>query len=335
MGMKKLDFLAIGDVVVDAFIELQDARVTCDVNHEHCTICMKFADKIPYKDVTVIPAVGNSPNAAVSAARLGLASGLVAAVGDDQNGKDCLAALTGNGVVTDLVKTQSGVKTNYHYVLSYEAERTILIKHEPFTYDFAASMAGAEAPTWVYLSSVAENTLAYHEQIADYLEAHPETKLAFQPGTFQMKLGAEKLARLYKRCEIFFCNLEEAQRILSSKEEDKKVLIQKLHDLGPKIVCMTDGPNGAYAFDGADFWMIPMYPDPKPPVERTGAGDAFSSTVTTALALGKPLAEALTWGPINSMNVVQHIGAQKGLLSRAELEALLTNAPEDYKVKKI
>ena len=333
--MKKIDFLAIGDIVIDAFIELEDAEVNCDINKENCKICMNFADKIPYKDVVVVKAVGNGPNAAVSATRLGLSTQILTHVGNDQNGKECIETLEENGVGTDAVTTEDNKKTNYHYVLSYVADRTILIKHEAFTYDFPSDIKKAGTPAWVYLTSLANNTESYHEGIADYLEANPEIKLAFQPGTFQMKLGKEKLARLYKRAEIFFCNKEEAQRILGIKEEDVKVLMQKLHDLGPKIICLTDGPNGAYAYDGTDAWFMPAYPDPKPPVERTGAGDAFASTVTTALALGKPLSEALTWGPINSMNVVQHIGAQKGLLSREELESLLAKAPEDYKVKKI
>ena len=51
--MKRTDFLAIGDIVIDAFIELENVEVHCDINNENCTICMKFADKIPYKDVTV------------------------------------------------------------------------------------------------------------------------------------------------------------------------------------------------------------------------------------------------------------------------------------------
>ena len=108
-----------------------------------------------------------------------------------------------------------------------------------------------------------------------------------------------------------------------------------IHELGPKMVCVTDGPNGAYGFDGTNAYFLPMYPDPKPPVERTGAGDAFSSTVTAALSMGKSLEEALTWGPINSMNVVQHVGAQAGLLSKDEILEHLKNAPEDYKVNKI
>ncbi|HEY4497154.1 MAG TPA: PfkB family carbohydrate kinase, partial [Candidatus Paceibacterota bacterium] len=77
------------------------------------------------------------------------------------------------------------------------------------------------------------------------------------------------------------------------------------------------------------------YPDPKPPFERTGAGDAFTSTVVSALALGHDIRTALMWGPINSMSVVQHVGAQAGLLTRPELEAWLSKAPEDYVPKVI
>jgi len=75
------------------------------------------------------------------------------------------------------------------------------------------------------------------------------------------------------------------------------------------------------------------YPDPKPPYERTGAGDAFSSTFVTALALGKDVRTALRWAPINSMSVVQQVGARAGLLTVAELEKYLASAPADYQPK--
>ncbi len=106
--------------------------------------------------------------------------------------------------------------------------------------------------------------------------------------------------------------------------------------LGPKIVVLTDGKKGAYYRDeSGSLWFMPPYPDPKPPYERTGAGDAFSSTFTAALALGMSLEEAVRWGPINSMSVVQYVGAQEGLLSRVKLEEYLKSAPEDYKPRKI
>ena len=75
-------------------------------------------------------------------------------------------------------------------------------------------------------------------------------------------------------------------------------------------------------------WFMPVYPHD--PFERTGAGDAFASTVSAALLLGKSLEESLKWGPINSMSVVQFVGAQKGLLSESSLEQYLANAPAGY-----
>ncbi len=127
-------------------------------------------------------------------------------------------------------------------------------------------------------------------------------------------------------------NKEESERILGLPETGGEIkdLLQKTHALGPQVVIITNGREGAYSFDGTEMLRIPMYPDDRAPKERTGAGDAFASTVTAALALGRPLKEALLWGPINSMSVVQEIGAQKGLLSRKALENYLSNAPASY-----
>ena len=330
----KLDFLAIGDITTDAFIRLKEASVSCDIDKVNCTLSMRFADKIPYESVDIVRAVGNSPNAAVSAARLGLSSGLVTDIGDDENGKECVDVLKKEKVDTDYVSTHAGAKTNYHYVLLYEAERTILVKHEEYPYKFPP----VEPPSkWVYLSSLGGNSEQYHYELTAYLEKHPEIQLSFQPGTFQIKLGKEKLAKLYERSSLFFCNVEEAQRILDTKETDIKTLLTGMHALGPKIVCITDGPKGAYAYDGHmnEYWFMPIYPDPKPPVSRTGAGDAFASTFTVAIILGKSVREALTWAPINSAYVVQEIGAQKGLLTRDALLKYLETAPADYVPRKM
>lgn len=333
MNNTKIEFLAIGDILSDAFIKLKNAHVHSGIDTAGAELCVTFGDKIPYESVEVVTGVGNSPNAAVSAARLGLNSAILTNIGSDKNGEDCLKSLKENGVITDYVVTHEGKETNYHYVLWFGVERTILVKHTEFDFKFP-NLEGVEV-SWIYLSSLAENSLPYHMEIAEYLKSHPETKLAFQPGTFQMKLGIEKLKDIYAHTEVFFCNVEEAERILNIQSKDIPTLMKGLHDLGPKIVCISDGPNGAYASDGTNIWSIPMYPDTAPAIDRTGAGDAFSSTFTTALGLGKTIPEALAWGPINSMSVVQKVGAQAGLLTREKLEELLTNAPESYKVTKI
>ncbi len=327
-----MDFIAIGDTAVDEFIKLKEARVNCDINNQDCTISMKWGDKIPYEFSVLVPGVGNAANAAVAAARLGLSSGFVSNVGNDRYGEETLAAFKKEGVDTTYIAVNDGMPTNHHYVLWYEAERTILIRHEAYPYVIPKKFV---PPRWIYLSSAGERSEAFHGELAAWLVAHPETKLAFQPGTFQMSMGKEKLAPLYAATELVACNKEEAERILGIGETNIKELLEKMRALGPKIALITDGPNGAYAFDGTEMLKITMYPDQKPPVDRTGAGDATTSTVVVALAQGLPLREALLWGPVNSMSVVQEIGAQKGLLTREKLEEYLKNAPADYRVESL
>jgi ribokinase len=327
------DFIAIGDTVTDAFIRLQEASVHCNISKEDCEICMKFADKIPYEDVWVVPAVGNAANAANCAARLGLKAAMVTNVGADAQGQEAIAAFEAEKVSKEFIKAHQGIKTNYHYVLWYEDDRTILIKHEKYPY----ALPDIGTPKWVYFSSVSIDAFPqFHNALAGHLEAHPDIKLAFSPGKWEIKLGKEKLARLYTRADAFFCNKEEAEKILCLNDgEDMKVLLRGIRALGPKIVVITDGPRGAYAHESDNFWQMPIYPDPKPPYERTGAGDAFSSTFAVALALGLPVTDALRWAPVNSMSVVQQVGARAGLLSREKLEEWLAKAPADYQPKQI
>ena len=333
-GAQQLDFVGIGDTVVDAFIRLKpdQAHAVCKIDNSSCEICMPFGAKVPFDFVKVCYAVGNSANACVSASRLGLKSALITNLGKDDDGAKCLASLKNDGVGTQYIKEYDGIKTNYHYVLWYNSERTILIKHADFPYTLPLGDVG---PKWLYLSSLNEKSLEFHHEIATYLAAHPETKLSFQPGGFQIKLGVEALRDLYAHTEVFFCNVEEARLILKDNTSEPKDLAKKIAAFGPKIVVITDGPKGAYVYDGSDAWYMPIYPDPIPPYERTGAGDSFASAFISALALGKTPSEAITWAPINSMSVVQKVGAQEGLLTRDALEKLLAEAHADYKAVKL
>lgn len=329
---KDFDFVAIGDITSDAFIRLKDAKVNCNTDGKKCELALRFGDKVPYEFVEEVRAVGNAANAAVSASRLGLDTALVTNVGDDHNGAECIATLRQNKVGTDFVTTNKDKETNYHYVLWFEEDRTILIKHQQYEYKFP----DIGVPKWIYLSSLGENTLGYHKELIEYLHKNPDVKVAFQPGTFQMKMGVENLKELYGRTDIFFCNAEEARRILGWENEmDIKNLLKGMRDVGPNVAVITDGPNGAYAYDGYEGFFMRTYPDPKAPYERTGAGDAFASTFTSAIALGKSLFDAFLWAPVNSMSVVQQVGAQKGLLSQEEILKWLAQAPSDYRPQKI
>ncbi|HEX7632870.1 MAG TPA: carbohydrate kinase family protein [Candidatus Saccharimonadales bacterium] len=330
MASDQPDVISIGDIVTDAFIKLFDDKAVTYENDQGKWLSMPFGTKLPYDHVEVIEAVGNASNAAVAFAKLGLDSAFVTNVGADPHGRDMIKALDKRDVDTRFVRINRGKKSNYHYVLWYKDERTILIRHEEYDYHWP-HLTPSETPKWVYFSSISEHALEYHDQVADWLHENPDVKLAFQPGTFQMAAGVHRLHKLYKRTEVLILNREEAALVGGGNREDVHDLINKLHELGPKIVVVTDGPNGAYASDSQTRLQMPLYPDPAPPVDRTGAGDSFASTFVAAIIKGNTIEGALQWAPINSMSVVQKVGAQAGLLTEKELEEFLRHAPEGYK----
>ena len=244
----KYDLVCIGDCTTDAFITLHEASVRCDLKHEHCTLCMPFGDKIPYDSLIIVPGVGNSANVAVGASRLGLATAFLTAVGGDYYGQEIRNVFRKEGIDTKFVKVNERKPTNYHFVLNFKAERTILIKHNDYEYDSPGDLD--RKTDWIYFSSIGEHTLSFHKKVAEYLKKHPEVKMGFNPGTFQLKFGPQKLKAIYRLTHVLFVNREEAELVTGKRKSDIVPLFKGLHALGPKIVVITDGPKGAYASDG-------------------------------------------------------------------------------------
>lgn len=330
--MEQPYILAIGDIFTDAFITLGDETAKIIKEGDTEWLAVPFGRKPPYEKVDIVKSVGPSPNVAVSIARLGYRAGLMAWVGGDATGTEALDHLKGENVNIEPMVVEEDKATSYWYVLCYKADRTMLVKSEKYRYEWRDP---ATKPNWIYLAYLGEDSWPLHEGLLDYLNRNPEVKFALQPGTFQFKWGAEKMAGLYRRSNIVLMNREEAMDVTGLPYDSVKNLANGLHELGPEIAVITDGPNGSYASKDGKVLTIPNYPDPQPPLERTGAGDAFSSTFVAAIAAGESLETALAWSPINSMNVVQHIGAQRGLLGKEDLQKYLAEAPEWYKVKEI
>jgi sugar/nucleoside kinase (ribokinase family) len=323
--------LCIGDIFTDAFIKLSEDVAHVDVAGDGMKwLNIPFGGRPPYEEVEIVESVGPAPNAAVSAARLGVATQLMSWLGDDKAGVDSLKHLAAEGVGTKLVVQKKHAKSNYYYVLRLGAERTILTKDEAYDYTWHQP---STVPDWVYLASISGESWPLHKALAGYLEDNPTIRFVLQPGTFHFEWGAKKMSALYRRAELVILNREEAVMVTGKHIDKLRDLANGIHELGAKKVVITDGPNGSYASYEGKLVSMPNYPDPAPPYDRTGAGDAFASTIVAALALGESMETALLWAPINSMSVVQKLGAQAGLLNRHQVEQLLESAPVEYEVK--
>ena len=328
--MAKYDLVSIGDTTIDAFVVLHEATVSCNIDHSACQICMTYADKIPYESLTMLPA-GNSTNNAVGSARLGLKNAFISAVGDDDNGNKIINELKEEGIDTQYIKKNRQSDTNFHVVLVFKGERTILIKHNKFSYNLPAKLD----TKWIYFSSMGAGTEQFHRDFGKFLERNKQIKVSFNPGTFQMRMGAKKIASIYKNTEVLFLNREEAALVTQQKTRDIRKLMKGMHKLGPPIAVITDGREGSYASDGSKIWYLPEFPGPR--IEATGAGDAYGTAFTAARFYGKSVEEAMAWGTINGGNVVLHIGPHKGLQTKKQMETYMKKypkfRPKEYKGK--
>lgn len=326
--MTKFDLISIGDNATDAFIRLQEAELNCQINKPECQICMKFASKIPYESVAEIPAGGNSANVVLGTTKLGLKTSYLSQVGGDRHGQNCLAKLQSAGVNTDLMTVFPDQISNYNYVLWYQDDRTILVNHQNYPKIWPSNL---ETPSWIFLSSINDEDLSFHQTINDWLRRNNDVKLAFSPGTIQLKAGAKKLREIYEHTELFFSNYQEAERIIESREENPRQLAEKIRNLGPKIIVITDGEKGSYCLDQENnLWFMPA--SSSQAYERTGAGDAFASAFLSAIFYKQDIPTALAWATTNAGSVVTKIGPHEGLLNKEQLEKKVAKDTPEAKI---
>lgn len=312
------DVIAIGDTTQDIFLGMNEAAVQCDLDGRNCRICFDYAEKIPVATKTDIPAVGNAANHAIGGARLGLKTALYTIVGDDSQGHKAIDVLKEEGVSTDYVTLDLEHGTNLSVVINYRGERTIFVYHEPRNYH----LPELEISQWLYLTSASgDGVKILHKQVLTSIRQDHGVQLAFNPGTYQMKLGLEALRPLLAHTTILFLNREEAMRVLGLSSPDIKPLVQAFHTIGVKIMVITDGPKGAYASDGTTIYYQNIFRGPV--VERTGCGDAFGSGFLAAIIKKKDIPEAMSWGSANSTSVLQYIGAREGLLREDSITKLI------------
>jgi hydroxymethylpyrimidine/phosphomethylpyrimidine kinase len=138
------------------------------------------------------------------------------------------------------------------------------------------------------------------ETVAGYLDEHP-VPLVVDP-VMVASSGAKLLeddavetlvGRLFPLATVVTPNLVEAQALTGLETGDRRVLAERLVELGAPAVLVTGGHGESaidHLFDGEEHLEIPV---PRYQVAAThGAGCTHSATLAALLAHGRPLAAA-------------------------------------------
>jgi ribokinase len=344
------DLISIGDCVIDTVIPLESASI---IKNEGATLLgLRYGSKVPVGSAISMVG-GNAANNAVGSARLKLKTAIYTNVGnkDDDEADDRIKAkFKKEGVDTRYVSETADLPSNHNIILEYNGDRTILIHHQMWKFN----LPDLDRSKWIYLTSMSPSYMIHHqmwkfnlpdldrskwiyltsmspsyiesnviEQLINYTE-RTGAKLAYQPGTFQIKEGAKKQSRLLSLVEVLILNIQETKLFLNldpDKSVPVKKLLQELAHLGPRKIVITDGGQGSYGFDGERFFKLGIFPAKL--VEMTGAGDAFATGTVAGLIHGESLDSAMRWGAANSAGVVEEMGPQAGLLSLHQMEEKL------------
>ncbi len=322
-----LDLITVGDVKLDTFIIIHDASVKCELRMPDCKLCLNYGEKIPV-DAFVTQIAGSAPNVAVGLAKMGLATSVLSHMGDDEVHAHAQLFLKKNKVDTSLIKTKKGIRSSAAVVLNFKGESTQLVDFARQEYHLPTKMPAAK------FLHVCELGNGYERLYRDAVtQAKKGVRISLNPGGIQIREMKQELLDLIGAAEVLFVNMTEARRIIG-KESDDAIhgIMARLKAMGPKYVVVTDGPRGAYAYDGKQLDVVPAFPAVRK--EATGAGDAFATGFLGALIMGKPHREALRWASVNSAAVIEQVGPTLGLLSHMEIMKQLKAYPS-YQTKEL
>lgn len=343
--MEKFDVITIGSATMDVFVECDDANIVsvstkCDKSE---FMSYPYGAKVEVTDFSSNTG-GGGVNTALNFANLGFSTSAICKIGDDIYSEGVLEALRKSTLDLSNVIQDKSVSTGFSIILlSFQGDRTVLaqrganatLKKSEINFDIIK-----QAKT-LYVAPLSGDSNKVLTSIVEFANQNG-VNVCFNAGTTSIKRGFEYIKNIIDHSKIVVMNKEEASMCTKiqvrpdsrtekfSKElihPDVKEMLKKLKLNEEQIIVITDGKEGAYAYDGKTFYQCPNYPALV--VSTLGAGDAFASTFCATLdKVGLDIGKALMYASVNSASVVSKFGASEGFLTFEEIENRLKENPE-------
>ena len=264
---------------------------------------------------------GKGANQAVAAARLGADVRMVGCVGDDDFGRQLLAALRAEGIDADTVRMVPGTPTGLAMIaVDTQGENLIIVapgaNHQVGPPDVAAA---TENPRDILVISAEIPTQAISQALV-------------QAGSCVFNLApapenaAALLATADQHLDWLVVNESEAAAVLGhpiNGLSDAQRAATELISKGPRHVVVTAGAHGAAlagCAEGPDAAQV-IDGFPVRAVDTVGAGDTFVGALAVALAAGVPAAEATRAAAAAGAAAVTRRGAQAAMPRPADIFA--------------
>lgn len=341
------DIITIGSATMDVFVESDDANIVSvfTKNKKSEFMSYPYGAKVEISDFDS-KVGGGGVNTAVNFANLGFNTSAIFKIGDDIYSDGILESFKDKKVDLSNIVQDKSLSTGFSIILvSFQGDRTVLA-HRGANAKIKKSDINFEAiknSKLLYIAPMNGDSTKILDDIANFANEN-NVYVCFNAGSSSIKKGFNYIKKILANANIVVMNKEEASMATQiqvrpdTRDEkfsealihpDVKEMFKKLKVRDYQIIVITDGGNGAYAYDGTKFYFCPVFEGPV--VSTLGAGDAFASTFCVALSrTDKNIGKALMYASVNSSGVVSEFGATQGLMTFEQIEEKLNAAP-DYK----
>ena len=308
------DIITFGSATWDVFIKPGEFKKIKDKSFiTGKGICFNLGSKVDVSEVSFASG-GGGTNTATTFSNQGFKVAYCGKVGDDISGHEIIDELKRRKIDTSFIVKTKEKPTNHSIVINaVNDERTILV------YRGASEiLARKEIPfeklkaSWIYLSPLSGELSHLFEPIIDYARKN-SIKVAANLGNSQLYLKKEILKRVLKNLDVLILNQEEASILTGISYSRENAIFKKIDEMCDGIAIMTKGEKGVSLSDGGHIYKAE--PFSVKIVDKTGAGDAFSSGFVSGFVKGKGIEYSMQLGIANANACIEHLGAKDGLLS--------------------
>jgi ribokinase len=250
---RPFDFLCVGSATQDVFVRSDATQILtlADARQEQQLLCFDYGSKINVEHIEFTTG-GGATNAGASLAGFGARVAFLGKIGSDHIGRLVLEELEDRGVDVSGHLRSDDEPTGYSVILtSFEGDRTVLVHRGANTTMAADEIDWSllERTDWLYLTSLSGDAAELVLPLFERAQS-AGVRVAWNPGSTQIRAGLDKLADAFAATEVLLLNREEAAR-LSGREPIKDPIVEKRCTLCGRCVEICPGNVFARGRDAA------------------------------------------------------------------------------------
>ena len=284
------ELIAIGSCTLDCIIEVKDILrfELFDKDTVKKYTAIEYSRKLNIDGVHFVPG-GSGANIAADCSMLGLKAMYIGILGNDFSAQICLDDLKNRGVDLSEVKQVDTDSTALSVILKTEwgKDRSILAykgANNLLTPEDIKEDLFDDIKAFAWTSLTTDNACRAIEKSIS-LTKDRGGKVFAAPSMSIIKNNEKWAKILISNSDVVSLNKDEAKEFTG--EVETLNMINKFHDLGVKLISITDGPNGSIISDGKKIINSNVYKFKV--MDTTGAGDAFLSGILISILKGYTL----------------------------------------------